>query len=406
MIPAIKALAIVLFAFSLLMRNPLLFLLAAMLALVAGMTAVWGRYALAGVTYTRRLGAQRLFAGEETDLWIELVNAKPLPLAWLKSNDGFPAEVDLAKGILRSTHKETRMVLVNLLPMRFYERVRKHYHLQANRRGAFEFGPAELRSGDMFGLKTQQTISPHIDWLIVYPKVVPITALGLPAAHPFGEAKTARRVAEDPLRLVGTRPYVPGDSPRRIHWKATAHHAALQSKVFDPSAAQVSAIFMDVQTLAQGYQGVVPDYLEYGIVAAASVARYILDTREAVGLYANGVRRNEAARLRLPPSRRPDHWVSLLESLAMLNSLALGALDRYLLAEMSALPFGSGVIAISAVSSDDLIAALLDAKKAGHPATLIAIGEHAPSNVPDDLRMYWIGGHSAYRNLTQLDLKA
>jgi len=222
-------LTVILLLASIVLQNPLLFLLAVLLALVAFITALWGRYALAGVTYARRLGAPRMFVGEETELEIEITNAKPLPLAWLRALDEFPAEMELVKGKIFRTHKENRRHLVNLVSLRFYERVRKHYRLRAKHRGALEFGPVEISSGDMFGFKTQQRFVPQTDLLIVYPKVVPIAALGLPAAHPFGEAKTTRRIAQDPLRMMSVREYIPGDSPRLIHWKATARRAANQS---------------------------------------------------------------------------------------------------------------------------------------------------------------------------------
>ncbi len=404
MIRLLNILTVVLFSASIVLQNPLLFLLAALLALVMLVTALWGHDALAGVTYTRRLGTSRVFVGEELDLWIEIVNAKPLPLAWLKANDEFPAELDLVRGTLRHTHKQTRRVLTNVISLRFYERVRKHYRLRAKQRGALEFGPVELSSGDMFGLRTQGATIPLTEWLLVYPKVVPLTALGLPAAHPFGEAKMIRKMAEDPLRLMGVREYVAGDSSRLIHWKATARRGALQTKIFEPSASRVSILFLDVQTLPAKYVSLVPEYLEFAFTAAASVARSLLDAREAVGVSSNAARRNESALIHLPPSRRPAQWTILLDAMAWSNYLALVSLEKVVRAKMTALPFGATLIAISAAVSDELVAALLDARRAGHPVALLAIGESAPTNVPDGVQTYWLGGRAAYEKLMLLDL--
>lgn len=404
MIRLLNLLTLILIAASIVLQNQLLFLLAVLLALVVLTTALWGRYALAGVTYTRKLSAARMFVGEENNLWIEVVNAKPLPLAWLKANDEFPAKVELMRGTLHFTHKQTRRMLTNLFSLRFYERVRKHYRLRATQRGALEFGPVELSSGDMFGLRTQRQEIAQTDLLIVYPKVVSLRALGLPAAHPFGDAKMTRKIAQDPLRLMGVREYASGDSPRFIHWKATARRRALQTKVFEPSAQRVSAIFLDAQTVPLQYQGFVPEYLEFAITAAASVGRYLLDAREAVGLYSNASRRNEGELTKLAPSRRPAQWFEILDTLAWLNYLTMTPLEKYLRAEMSALPFGATLIAISVVVTDELVAALLDAQRAGHPTALLAIGESAPLNVPDELRMDWLGGREAWEKLMILDL--
>jgi hypothetical protein len=118
------------------------------------------------------------------------------------------------------------------------------------------------------------------------------------------------------------------------------------------------------------------------------------------------VRRNDADWLRLPPSRRPGRWLEILEALAWLNSMPLDSLDRYIRIELSALPLGATVIAISAAVTGDLVMVLLDAKRAGHPVSLIAIGDAAPANVPPDLPMFWIGGQTAYRDLNRIEITA
>jgi uncharacterized protein (DUF58 family) len=399
----LNILAGVLLVASVLTRNALLFMLAALLGLVAGLSTLWDRYALAGVSFGRRLGATRLFVGEETDATLEVVNAKPLPLAWLKIEDEWPGEVELVRGKLLRSYKPTRRVLPILLSMRYYERVSKHYRLRALHRGAFELGPAQLSSGDMFGFRTQDREIPEREWLTVYPKVVPVSALGLPAAHPFGDAKTARRISDDPLRVTGVRTYAPGDSPRTIHWRATARRGELQTKVFDPGATRTAAIFLDLRTV-QGFPGITPEYLELGISAAASVARYLLDQREAVGLYANGARRNEGQLVRLPASRRADQWTAILEALAWLAGLPIVSLETVLRAEMPALPFGAEVVAITSQSNEETLAALLDLQRAGHPVALLAIGEEAPADMPDALRTYWIGGREAWERLASFEL--
>ena len=253
-------------------RDPLLALLALLLGLLAGLTTLWDRYALAGVTYERRLGVSRLFVGEETDLIIEVTNAKPLPLAWLKAEDEFPAEMALARGQLHYSHKPNRRLLTNLLALQFYERVRKQYHLRAEKRGLLAFGPVKLHAGDLFGFRRQERLMEKTDELVVYPRVVPVTALGLPAGYPFGDAATRRRITDDPLRITGARPYVPGDNPRYLHWKATAHRGEPQTRTFEPGATPRTALFLDVQTV-RGMPGRVEAYLEYAITAAASVAR-------------------------------------------------------------------------------------------------------------------------------------
>ncbi len=254
---------------ALVLRDPMLALVALLLALLGGLAALWDRYALAGMVYERKLSANRLFVGEEADLTIQITNAKPLPLAWLKVEDELPAEVTLARGRLHRSYKPNRRLLTNTLSLRFYERVRKQYHLKAAKRGAFTLGPVALQSGDLFGLRRHERVLEQFDELVVYPLVVPLAAFDLFTAHPFGEQPALRRLVDDPLRIAGTRPYTPGDNPRHLHWKATAHRGSLQTKTFEPSATLRTAVFLDIQTV-HGTPAIIESYLEYGIVAAAS----------------------------------------------------------------------------------------------------------------------------------------
>ena len=53
---------------------------------------VWDRYCLVGLGYRRTLGQTRAFFGEEVPLTLEIVNAKPLPLAWLEIEDAVPGQ--------------------------------------------------------------------------------------------------------------------------------------------------------------------------------------------------------------------------------------------------------------------------------------------------------------------------
>jgi len=78
-------------------------------------------------------------------------------------------------------------------------------------------------------------------------------------------------------------------------------------------------------------------------------------------------------------------------------------LDQFLRAELPTLPYGATVIAISAVAEEPLVTALLDARRAGHPVVLLAIGETPPAHVPEELQMYWLGGEEAYQKLMIFD---
>ena len=365
----------VLVVVTLLARNPALYLLTALVVLLAGASALWGRYCLAGVTYARQFGAQRLFCGDTTDLWVEIVNAKPLPLAWLSADDEFPAEAQVTNVELTRASDTHRRTLSTVLTLRWYERVRRHYQLTFQQRGAYDFGPVLLSSGDLFGFRTRYLDVPHRHTLVVYPKVVPLENLNLRAAHPLGDFALKRSQVADPLRLAGARDYRPGDSLRHIHWKATARRGTLQTKTFDPSASHQLLLFLNAQTLEHAYEGVVTEYLETAIVVTASVAQAGLEARYPVGLFTNGTAREVRHRVRLPASRHANQATHILETLAHLTPLVFFSFEDLLRAEMPSLPVGTTLIVVSAVVTESLLSVLLDVQARGHPVALIMVGQ-------------------------------
>lgn len=382
---------------SILLRSPGLFLLAMLVVLVAGASALWWRFCLAGVSYRRRFGATRLLCGEATDLWVEIANAKPLPLAWLKAEDEIPAEVTIQRANLSHAAQANRRWLNNALSLRWYELVRRHYRVVAESRGAFEFGPALVSSGDLFGFRTRYREVAERQTLLVYPKIVPLEALRLRPAHPFGDERTARRISEDPLRLAGARDYQPGDSIRHIHWKATARRGGLQTKIFEPSAAQQLVIFLNSQTLERR-DGVDRDRFETAVVVAASLAHAGLAAGCPVGLFTNGGVKDSERRVRLLTSRREDQETRLLETLAQLSYFTFLSFEALLHVERPSLPYGATVLAVSAVVSDPILIELLDLRAAGHPTALIVVGQSAANSQPTAAE--WPAGLPVY-HMTQ-----
>ena len=389
---------------SVLLRHNLLFLMSLLMALLGGATWVWNRYCLAGVSYRRRFGSVRLFYGEETDLYVEIVNAKPLPLAWLRIEDEYPAEVELLTARLQRGHRPGRRSLVNLLSLRWYERVTRHYRLRGTQRGAWKFGPAGIQAGDIFGLTTRSETWPEPQTLLVYPKVVPITALGLPARHPFGDFKTPRRTIEDPIRLMGVREYAPGDSFRHIHWKATAHRRELQTKVFEPSAARPLAIFLNINTFEYLYEGLDRTLQELAITAAASIGRHAWENGYHVGLYVNSVVQPGGHRIRIQPGNHPDQLIRVFEALAQMVDYGRWPIEKVLQAEADRLRYGTTLVVVSPLVDDPLRKTLVDLRRREYGVTLVGLGRGQLDAPLPGVQYYYIGGREVWDELAALEL--
>ena len=372
------------------------------LALAAGLSALWERYCLSKVTYRRHLANTQIAYGEETTMTLEFVNAKPLPLAWLLVVDQFPRSLRLLTEETRYTVSQQYVYFNVLLALRWYERVTHTHRILGCQRGRYQLGPAEISSGDVFGFREAKRDDPEVVYLTVYPKVVPVTAFGLPAGRPMGEWLGQRRVIEDPLRFSAVREYVPGDNPRYIHWRASARTGTLQSKVFEPSTAQLLVLAVDAQTTSDVY-AYIPEHLELVATAAASLAVHALGQRYSVGLWTNDIGPAGLGWVEVKPGRHPQQTATLLAALAGLGPISGSQYATMLKLMRRRLPYGATVLAITARSDDAIYAALLSLQEAGHPVQLYTVGD-APVEVPDQLPSHYLGGRDVWQRLEALEL--
>lgn len=392
-----------LFLLSVLLRDPTLLLLDLLLILAVLASTLWGRYSLARVTYRRRLGSQHLFFGDETTLDVEITNSKPLPLPWLQAEDHFPRALHFLKGRLEVSLFPHQSILRNTLSLRWYERVTRRYRLRATHRGVYELGPVTLRAGDLFGFERQHRTPEDTEQLIVYPRILPLPHLDLPAEFPFGEGRPIRRVVEDPLRLRGAHEYQSGDSRRHIHWKATAHTGHLQTKEYEPGASRYLVIFLNASTARYIYEGVNPSLLEFLITVAASVATASAEEGCRVGLYVNEWGLGDLY-MHVPPSGRPDQLMSILEVLAQDIFWGHVPLVNLLALELPRLPYGTTVVVISALVDEDLLGALLDVKATGRRVVVLAVGSDPPSIQTDEFPVYHVKFGDESHEIERLEL--
>jgi uncharacterized protein (DUF58 family) len=370
---------------SLLLQEALLFVVALILLLVAAVSRIWERYCLVGLGYRRTFEHSRAFFGEEVPLTVEITNHKPLPLAWLEIEDILPGPgLSLAPAIVGPSHMPGRRQLTTLLSVRWYERVRRHYRVTCRARGLHPFGPATLRTGDVFGLASQELEIPGEDYLLVYPKIVPLERLALPASNPFGDSPLRRQwLFADPLRTIGVREYRPGDSPRQLHWKATARAPSqtLQVKVFEPTTTQRLHVLLNVSTSDHNWswQGYDPEALEAAITTAASVASWATERGFLVGLAANARSFRSNVPVRLRPSRDPHQLMHVLEALARLVPIATMAPETLIDLEGRDLAYGTTVVLVTAVATDAVIDRLQRLRRGGHqPALLLITSDEQP----------------------------
>jgi len=395
-----------LLAIGLAARHGFAFLLGAVVLCSAGASYLWDRFCLARVEYRRTFTPRRAFYGETVTFTMEVTNRKPLPLAWLEVIDELPVELELLKGRVIPSLRQRRQHLVNLFSVRWYERVRRHFTVRCTARGYFPLGPARLRSGDVFGFTVRGVDLERTDYLLVYPKVVPLEALGLPALHPLGAFTARRRLLEDPTRITGARGYEPTDPIRRIHWKATAKVQDLRSKLYQPTTSHRFAIFLNLDTLGRyaEYRGFVRALLELNILTAASLASWAIGQGHLTGLYANGYLPHGLRWIRIAPSSGSAHLATMLEALAKVFPTPVMPVGDLMQLEATALPWGTTALIVTAVTDAPLTSGVARLLEAGHTAVLVLVGEEAEP-IAQPVPVYRVTADRGWRALDGLDLR-
>jgi uncharacterized protein (DUF58 family) len=371
---------IILMALALIVGQGLLALICILLLLTAGMTRLWDRWSLVRVTYQRELSQPRAFPDDEVELVIRVSNRKPLPLVALSIRDMVPAKLHvLDHDLLLDT--EGRQVLSRGASLRWYESVVWRYRLRCTERGAYRMGPAQIEGGDPFGFYRSVKDIAERTSLIVYPRLLPLDELGLPAVHPLGDLR-ARQLIRDPLRTIGVRDYHPDDPLKDVHWTATARTGALQTRIYEPTTAREVAIFLDLDSFERYWQGIDEEQVERLISATATVARAGLADGYAVGLYVNGAPFEFEQFVRLPPGRSPAQLERIMETLARLTPYSVTSIARLLRATAADLPWGATLLLISAFAPEGTRAALLRQRERGRDVAWLYLGEDSPPAVP------------------------
>jgi uncharacterized protein (DUF58 family) len=342
--------------------------------LAVGIAWVSGRVALSGVSYERTLSPGRLFPGDEAELRIVVRNEKLLPLSWMSIND--PVHFN----VIRASHDLSDLLrfsggieigqslghyLVNHLAVGPYGEVVRTYSLTAVQRGVYTLGPAEVETGDLFGVfRHKASLGGRME-VIVYPRIFRPEEIGLPFRESLGEVVARRSLYEDPTLIAGSREYRRGDPLRHVHWKATARTGELQVRLNDPSTTAQLMIVLNLNTFQHVWQGVELERMEASIDVAASLALWALQKGFVVGLRSNGVVAGAEVTPRIAPSANPKQEAHLLEHLARLSFSGRYSPEEILRDETRRLSEGSSLIFVTPVITPDLIEILTSRRLVG-----------------------------------------
>lgn len=344
----------------------------------AGLAKLYSYLSLVRVHCQRSLNWQRVFPEEHVEVNMRVVNCKPLPLFWLKVDSEIPA------GLSSETPLAKDGLLSKAIALLWYARASWQHKLVCPRRGYYPLGPIRITSGDIFGFYRRTRLKKVSDPIIVYPRLFAINEMAIPSRYPLGETRAAQRIFRDPNRVIGIRDYTPHDSPRYIHWKATAIHQKLQVKVFEPTTNPKLALLLDLESF--GYDEVssertgslsskTDEVFETALSTAASLAKYFIEHKSAVGLFVNTCLADSGRPVSIPPGSGSSHLVSILEALAKVMPYSSGLLTELIQGEQKYLPWGTTLIFILSKPTVSISRLLSSLKERGHKSVTIPVGE-------------------------------
>ncbi len=364
----------------------------ALIAVLVGSRMLTSRWAtdMSALRQCDRLTAE---IGDTVTIDLDVQNKGAIPVAWLLLEDLLPLSAML--------HNPPNLGVAGrrIDVMMLWGGAKKHlsYKMQCNRRGYYQIGPLVMETGDLFGLHRRYRVMSDPNYLLVYPKVMPLEGYEVASKRPIGEVRMTYRLYEDPTRIAGVRRYEAGDPLNRVNWRATARTGELHSKVYEPSTVVGTTIVMDFHQATNPAHNE-PFRSELAVTMAASLANAVYEMQQQVGLISNG--RDAADRIRqegwvgdartrdeaqasakmmdksnrLAPvvvetRRGVEQFMRILETLARLELTDGLDLPRLITEVSSRLPRDATVIVILQTVTTEAAIALGNLKRSGYAVT-------------------------------------
>ena len=365
-----------------------------MALLTSGIAWAWNRLALEELSYRRELSESRVFAGEPVTMTLTLTNRKPVPLPRVRIEDEIPEELRIGDGDTQARLR-SRTCSRSDTPPRFLGTSGSAgpTPVRCAEPGYYRLGSVRLESGDLFGFFSSSRTEPGSEYLLVYPRVVPLSELGLPSVRPLGEVMSGSRLFEDPARPSGIREYRQGDPLKIIDWMATARLQGLHVRTYEPTSTTTVMLVVAVETMSRRWEGYSRINLDRVVTAAASVATYAAERSYTVGLFSNGTPVLADRPMKVPPSRSPEQLNIILEALATIRPFEVGPMAAQLGEYSRSFPFGATLAIVVAFMHAEFVEVIGDLKGRGHKIVVVYVGASPCPDLPDGVIVHEIGSY-------------
>jgi len=329
--------------------------LSALLIMIAWLLTVTG---LRGIRVERQARSLRASVGDIFEEHFEISNTSKLPKLWLEVANETTIPYATGSRVLTFLRAKQKRIYTA--------------RTWITNRGGFNLGPTKITSGDPFGIFRLSKSFPATASLIVLPMLFPVAEfLSPPGLLPGGKAIRRKSIDVTP-HAAGIREYVPGDPMKRIHWPTSVRRGQLMVKEFEQDPQAEVWLFLDTHKtvhiakpgeyndlpptddlflLKRRKVKLPPSTLEYSISITASLARYFIGQRRAVGFVSASGKTYKV----IPAERSERQEAKILEELAFLQAESNFTLPGLVTAQLGQLPQGSSAILITPMIWSELL---------------------------------------------------
>ena len=320
--------------------------------LAVGGSYVLTRFGLADLEAGYRVDHRQGHVGDDLRTTYSISNASGLPKPWLEvySPTDLPVPVPGRALGLRSWAQRSWIAIVPL-----------------SRRGSFRIEPMVVRTGDPFGFFEAAATVGRPTVVTVFPRVLPLPRWRLPNAYLEGTHSAPERTLQTTPLATTVRPYAPGDSFNRIHWRSTARLGEIQVKEFDLEQTADVWLFVDLEARVQTGDGDMSTVEEILRVAASIAHDAILENR-AVGMTTSGHRL-----VSIPADRGTRQRQKIMQLLAAVEGDGWTPLAEVLLTGLPRLRRGMTAVVVTASRERQWVRTLTSLRARGVTAAVVAL---------------------------------
>jgi len=276
----------------------------------------------------RRLSSERTLEEQPIEVSTLTTNESDAP-ALIQASESFPSSLSIVEGSPNYLAFSGPNASTSV-----------HGVVEADFRGHYVIPAPTVRSLDEFSLREKIGVGGKDAYLSVIPPIEDLSDFSISSRSAQPEIGTFRSSSVGVgTEFFGIRDYLPGDELRRINWKASARTDSLLSNEYEREHVTNMYLFVDLTSPQI-------EALKWTVRTAASIATYLLRTRNRLGLLVLG---ESTSHVQIESGRR--QLLRVLDKLVTAEPGGNGEPSTYLLRLLEEIP-KCELLFVSALSSD------------------------------------------------------